>query len=67
MAVNIDILSLRFLIDFLSCLRGSERATSEGLNLFNFLSCLRGSEPDIGQAECVHTFLSCLRGSERWN
>ncbi len=49
--------------DFLSCLYGSARASSDGQLTAAFLSCLYGSAPVINPVRDLRTFLSCLYGS----
>ena len=44
MAVNVKDIIQEIRVDFLSCLRGSERSVKDGIISGNFLSCLRGSE-----------------------
>ncbi len=52
------------LLDFLSCLRGSERKLELLTVMFFFLSCLSGSEHEHEEQAALQAFLSCLRGSE---
>ena len=53
------------MVNFLSCLYGSEPVLALSANICLFLSCLYGSELGIVPAVLNTTFLSCLYGSEQ--
>ena len=53
------------ILDFLSCLCGSEHPSPEQIAALGFLSCLCGSELAAGWRRDDANFLSCLCGSER--
>ncbi len=57
-------LAVLLFLEFLSCLYGSEQASTGGPCTANFLSCLYGSEHQRGQVVAFRRFLSCLYGSE---
>ena len=56
------------LLDFLSCLCGSQQQYSDRVLVRKFLSCLCGSQRNIGLSDFLEHFLSCLCGSQptRW-
>ncbi len=57
-------LAVLLFLEFLSCLYGSEQASTGGPCTANFLSCLYGSERIDQGSTVVVDFLSCLYGSE---
>ena len=52
------------LVQFLSCLHGSEHLRGHDVEEFHFLSCLHGSEQPLSVNSISPFFLSCLHGSE---
>lgn len=55
---------IHMVLQFLSCLFGSEAPIPLSLALDDFLSCLFGSEGRSGREGGADPFLSCLFGSE---